>query len=149
MNPFIILHHCPPQDKPGITPTGQCHLTGTSLNLLWQGPWIIRTILMFLWIWQGVHWHPVSLLIVPPVIVTAQNKKWLLQLLPTTFYHNNNIYIYIYIYIYILYIYIYIYIYVLLTISTSPTLCSLGHLLPPHPPVLDVTLLLLPLTGNI
>ena len=125
MNPLIILHHCPPQDKPGITPTGQCQLTATSLTLLWQGLQIFKTIGMILGVWERFS-CPVPLPVVLPVIVTARNQRWLLRLFAFHIYKKKYIYTF----------------YSLFPLPPPRTL--LHHLMPPFPFLAHQYLLLFP-----
>ena len=44
------------------------------------GPWVLGTVGMLLRIGRRVSWDPKSFAVILPVIVTAINQKWLLQL---------------------------------------------------------------------
>ena len=77
------LHHTSPLPSPEQKQTTlryQPHLTATSLTLLGQGPGILQTILVVFGIQWRIHQNPISFLVILPVIVTIQNKEWLLQL---------------------------------------------------------------------
>ena len=81
MNPFIVLHHCLPQNKKEQTTLMyQPHLTATSLTLSGQGPGILWTILVVFGVWRRVHGNPILFLVILPVIISVQSKKWLPQL---------------------------------------------------------------------
>ena len=79
----------PPLEHKYTTPTYQQHLSATSLTLLWQSLRVLGPIGMIVRIGRRVSWDPKSFVVILPVIITARNQKWLLQLFAL------HIYIYI------------------------------------------------------